>query len=342
MSKRTDAIHSLFTAPKSEVRADALSADNIAGLLPRVSSGSVRSLKDTFSGVERENEALRRRIESGSVVVEIDPALIDPSPIQDRFSQANDAGFEVLKGSIAQRGQEVPILVREHPAKPGRYQSAYGHRRIRAARELALPVKAIIRPLTDEDLIIAQGVENSAREDLSFIERAVFAMKMEAQGYQRSVVQEALTIDRAEVSKLVSVARAVPGEIMEAIGRAPKIGRGRWQSLCEALKDDKALQRVRDAVRAEKFDDLDSGERFAAVLSAANKSPAGQGIETAQVNSVTATSGQSIGRVSRSAREIRISIDPKADAGFSAYLVTQLPDLFETYLATVQKSSGAA
>ena len=46
-----------------------------------------------------------------------------------------------------------------------------------------------------------------AREDLTFIERAVFAMHLEDAGHDRSVVQEALSIDRAEASKLVSVAR---------------------------------------------------------------------------------------------------------------------------------------
>ena len=54
MSKRTDTIKSLFTAPQSNT----LSADNMPGALPRVSSGSVRSLKDSFSGVEKENEEL--------------------------------------------------------------------------------------------------------------------------------------------------------------------------------------------------------------------------------------------------------------------------------------------
>ena len=64
MSKRTDTIKSLFTAPQSS----ALSADNAPAALPRVSSGSVRSLKDSFSEVERENEELRERIASGAVI----------------------------------------------------------------------------------------------------------------------------------------------------------------------------------------------------------------------------------------------------------------------------------
>src|SRR6478609_4045441 len=109
MSKRTDTIKSLFTAPQPP----ALSADNMPAALPRVSSGSVRSLKDTFSGVEKENEELRDKIASGAMILEIDSSLIDPSPLADRFRDQDDSSFEALKQSIAQRGQEVPILVRE-------------------------------------------------------------------------------------------------------------------------------------------------------------------------------------------------------------------------------------
>ena len=59
-------------------------------------------------------------------------------------------------------------------------------------------MKAIVRALSDDELIIAQGVENSAREDLSFIERAVFALRLETAGRNRVVIQQALAIDRAE------------------------------------------------------------------------------------------------------------------------------------------------
>src|SRR5215216_5346652 len=129
MSKRTDTIRSLFTAPQG----DTLSADNSHAALRRVTSGSVRSLKESFSDFERENEDLRLKIASGALIIHVDPALIDPSPVTDRFKDQNDPSFDALKASMQQRGQEVPILIREHPTSPGRYQSAYGHRGNRAA-----------------------------------------------------------------------------------------------------------------------------------------------------------------------------------------------------------------
>jgi len=330
MSKRTDSIRSMFSVPHEEP----LSADNKPSMLPRVSSGAVRSLRDTFSGVERENEELRARLASGNVAVELDPNLIDPSPLADRFSEQEAAPFEALKASIRDRGQEIPILVREHPGVTGRYQSAYGHRRVRAARELGILVRAYIRVLSDEDLVVAQGLENSAREDLSFIERAVFAAKLEASGFQRSVIQTALSVDRAEVSKLVSVARAIPEDVIEAVGRAAKIGRGRWQALADVLTDAQARKRARAVLKSDKFLELSSDVRFLAMLSAANK-PGEADPASGALRSVSATSGIEIARVAYTETKIKLTVNRAANEGFAAFLIDRLPDLFDAYSKTV-------
>src|SRR5215207_666947 len=116
--------------------------------------------------------ALRAQIEGGQHVVDLDPSLVDPSFITDRIPIERDPGFDIFVQSIAEAGQQVPILVRPHPDTAGRYQAAYGHRRLRAAAALGLSVRAIVRPLTDAELVVAQGKENGDRRDLSFIERA--------------------------------------------------------------------------------------------------------------------------------------------------------------------------
>src|SRR4051794_21508381 len=333
MSKRTDTIKSLFTAPQSST----LSADNVPAALPRVSSGSVRSLKDPFSEVEKENEELRERLASGAVILEIDPSLIDPSPLSDRFRDSDDSSFEALKQSIAQRGQEVPILVREHPEAKGRYQSAYGHRRVRATRELGISVKAILRSLTDEALVVAQGLENAPREDLSFIERASFAMHIEDAGHSRSVVQDALSVDRAEASKLLAVARSVPAEVIQAIGKAPKVGRGRWQSFAELIKDSAALKRVRAAIAEPKFAERETDARFLAAFSAATRPSRGEPRKEPDEKPVFSVSGDKIAHVRQAERELKLTIDKNVSTTFAAFLVDQLPALFDAFSKT---SSG--
>ncbi|MGO7522769.1 ParB/RepB/Spo0J family partition protein, partial [Rhizobium brockwellii] len=78
--------------------------------------------------------------------------------------------------------QEEQILVRRHPNNEERYQNAYGHRRLQAVKLLGLKVQAIVSKLDDTDVVIAQGIENSARRNLSYIVRAVFALNLELMG----------------------------------------------------------------------------------------------------------------------------------------------------------------
>ncbi|MPR06188.1 plasmid partitioning protein RepB [Microvirga tunisiensis] len=331
MNKRMDAIRSAINSHQSDV----LSGDNKPAPLPRVSSGSVRSMKESFSDVERENSELRERLNSAAAVQDVDPSLIDPSPIADRFHDKEDAGFKALKVSIQERGQEVPVLLRVHPDDPGRYQSAYGHRRIRAARELGLPVKAVIRSLTDQELVLAQGIENSARQDLSFIERAAFAARLEDAGHDRSVVQSALSIDRAEASKLVSVARSIPTDIIEAVGRAPKAGRPRWLKLAEVMKASKpAVKAVRAVIKSPNFTSRPSDERFRKVFAAASAAPEDKEAAKTSPRAVLSRAGKKIAQVKQSGHDLKISLDQGLDAAFASFLVERLPDLFASFEGT--------
>src|SRR4029077_7529657 len=111
----------------------------------------------------------------------------------------------------------------------------------------------------------------SARDDLSFVERACYAANLESAGFDRSIVQEALSIDRAESSKLIAVARSVPHDVIAAIGRAPKVGRGRWQALADALRDPGAAKRARTAISQPGFANRQTDERFVSVLSAVRR-----------------------------------------------------------------------
>jgi ParB family transcriptional regulator, chromosome partitioning protein len=340
MNKRMNAIRDILTKPQDPPAM--LSADNKPPPSPRVSSGSVRAMKETFSNAERENEELRTKLASGVMVQDIDPNLIDASPIADRFRGHGDDGFEALKASISQRGQEVPVLLRPHPSEPGRFQSAYGHRRIRATKELGIAVRAVIKPLTDEDLVVAQGVENSARQDLSFIERAVFAARLEDAGYSRNTVQDALSIDRAEASKLIAVAKALPSDIIDAIGRAPKIGRPRWQTLADALKASPgAMKAGRAVTKAAEFATKDTDARFLAVLSAATEKP--KEALKVEPRSVTAASGRKVAQVTKSGRDLKIAIDKKLDAAFVDFLIDQiaeqLPILAEQFAAAREEGT---
>ena len=129
-------------------------------------------------------------------VQEIDPAQIEDTGVKDRLGDL-DGDIADLRDSIARHGQQVPILLRPHPTLSGRYQVVYGRRRLAAIRGLGTPVKALIRTLSDEEAVLAQGQENNFRKDPSFIEKALFAGDLEEAGYDARVIQDALNVSLA-------------------------------------------------------------------------------------------------------------------------------------------------
>ncbi len=326
MSKRTQSIRSLFAGGTEEA-----ATDEARQPIQRVASGAVRSLKDTFSEVERDYEELKRQVASGDLPVELDPGLLDPSPFADRFVDQDLAAVEVLKTSFAEHGQEIPILVRVHPTAPGRYQIAYGHRRVRAASELGIAVKAYVRELDDDRLVVAQGVENSAREDLTFIERAMFALKLEDGGIQRSLIQTALSVDRQEAQKLLSVARGVPRSLIDAIGRAPKIGRPRWLDLAESLKVAGAENKALKATEDKSFAHKSSDDRFAVVLRAAKTGKSGGFAKPEAPTVARSPDGKEIATLALTGKHCKIQMSRDRDEAFASYLMEKLPELYANF-----------
>ena len=335
MNKRTDTIRQLFAQPAPPT----LTAVNNPAEQARVPAGAVRALKQTFSKIEEENDALRALAAGAENLVDVDPELIDPSPFADRFAQEDDVSFETLKQSIVDRGQEVPVLLRPHRDSPGRFQTAFGHRRIRVMRQLGRPVRALVRTLSDDELIVAQGVENSAREDLSFIERAVFALKLELAGRDRGVIQQALAIDRTEASRLVAIAKAVPNDLVVSIGKAAKIGRGRWQELADLLSDKMALKRAQALVASPEFANFASDERFMRALRAAKKQETPKSIAQSVVE-IRDRTGRPIARIKASGNSINMTLSTLGASEFASFLTGRLAELLEEFRSFVPGNGG--
>lgn len=250
---------------KSEPRVRTLMPD-------RAISGSVRAMSRSLGelGAAAEEAArLREQLATGLAIVAVDPALVDPSFVADRLDGHDTPEGLAFLDDIRAHGQQVPVLLRPHPDVPGRYQIAYGHRRLWAARRLGVPVNAQVRPLTDAELVIAQGQENAQRRDLSFIEKAMFARALDERGFDRATLMAALAVQTAEVSRLLSVAKAMPAELIAAIGPAPKAGRPRWLALAEKVQGKPALGRALAALNALDAARLDSDGRFARAFAAA-------------------------------------------------------------------------
>ncbi|WP_232366175.1 plasmid partitioning protein RepB [Methylocystis silviterrae] len=292
----------------------------------RVLAGPVKTMSLTLDRMAEESRTLQEALATGAAVVELDPECIDVSFIRDRLSGPDDAEFLVLKESLRAHGQEVPILVRPHPTRSGAYQAAYGHRRLKAAQDLGIKIKAVVRNLDDRQLIIAQGIENSARRDLTFIERAIFAKSLEDSGHDRSVIMAALSTDKTELSKLITVARALPDAIIRAIGPAPKAGRRRWLQFADLLRTRKTLIRV-EAVLSEPNLPADSDARFLKAFAAAGE----KGSKPARAEIWKRPDGAALARISRDPKATVLRFDEKAEPDFGAYVVERLADLYEEF-----------
>lgn len=234
-------------------------------------SGSVKAMSRSLGelgAAAQEAEQLRAQIERGGTVLDIAVDLVDPSFVLDRLEGPESEEGRAFLADIRAHGQQVPVLLRPHPERPGRYQIAYGHRRLWAARRLGVPIKAQVRNLSDAELVVAQGQENAQRRDLSFIEKAMFARALDERGFDRSTVMAALAVQTAEVTRLLAVARAVPAELIAVIGPAPKAGRPRWTALADAARTPGALARALKAAGTSPAT-LDSDGRFARAFAAA-------------------------------------------------------------------------
>ncbi|MFD1197931.1 plasmid partitioning protein RepB [Brucella gallinifaecis] len=198
----------------------------------------------------------------GETIVELDPALLDVSFIADRLPEVNDQEYAELLDAIRERGQDSPILVRPHPQTSGRYMIVFGHRRAKVAHELGIKVKAVIKPLEDLEHIISQGQENSARANLSFIERVLFAARLEEMSFSREAIQAALSVDYQTLSKMLTIPRAIPEEILLAIGPAKGIGRDRWLELRKLIEMPGKADAAYELIATDAFKNAQSATRF--------------------------------------------------------------------------------
>lgn len=259
------------------------------------------------------------RMQEGALQ-DIDPALIDDGGFEDRLGQ-DGAAQRALRDSIATYGQQVPVLLRPHPETRGRYEIVYGRRRLAALRELGLPVRAMVRQLDDHALAMAQGQENTARKDLSFIEKAAFAAQLDAAGYDRPAIAAALTIDLPMVSRMLKVGQAFDMALLRLIGAAPSIGRTRWLALVAMIeKDPAALGRAMLFTRRPDFAVLDSDGRFEAVFDRAAgkhlKAPA----PAPEKSTLSTRDGRPLGEMRVDPRAVTLKLTAKDAQGFERWL----------------------
>ena len=223
-----------------------------------VSRGASKSISNTLDELADKAEKLLE----GETIVELDPKSIDPSFLRDRIDEDPEE-FKKLKDAIQNEGQNSPILVRPHPKANGRYMVVFGARRCKVAEELGIQVRAVVKEISDRDHVVAQGQENAARANLSFIERALLASSVAAKNYDvdNATVMSALSIDKATLSKMLSVAN-ISKPVLDVLGAAKSVGRDRWYELKTLLDRPANAKKASDLIQDTDFVGLTSDKRF--------------------------------------------------------------------------------
>ena len=150
-----------------------------------------------------------REDDAGAVELSIND--LEPNRTQPRQS-FDDGAMTELADSIAQHGVLQPILVR--PLLSGGYQIVAGERRWRASRMAGLTtVPAVIRDLTDSEVMQLALIENLQRQDLNPLEEAL--------GYQTLMTEYGLT--QEEASKSVGRSRPAIANAMRLLSLSKEV-----------------------------------------------------------------------------------------------------------------------
>lgn len=141
-------------------------------------------------------QSAERRAPRDGELASLAVSSIEPHPEQPR-RQFDEQALAELAASIGARGVIQPVIVRPLPS--GRYQLVAGERRWRASQLAQVhEIPALIRDLSERDVMALALIENLQREDLNPVE--------EARAYQRLAEYEDMT--QAEIARLVDKSRS--------------------------------------------------------------------------------------------------------------------------------------
>ena len=152
----------------------------------------------------------------GGVLVEVDPARIDPNPDQPR-QHIDEAKLAELAHSMTEQGIVQPLVVRKVGS---RYQIIAGERRWRAAQRAGLEkVPVLLRDVADNQVLEIALVENIQREELNPIEEASAYRRLVSElGYSQEQVASRVGKDRSTVANLLRLLR-LPRDVRALIAQ---------------------------------------------------------------------------------------------------------------------------
>ena len=146
--------------------------------------------------------------QNGENVQDIKLTLIRPNPYQPRRT-FDKAALNELAKSIEKTGVFQPVILRQPDPQIERYELIAGERRFRAskiAKQATIP--AIVRNMSDEQMMEVAVLENLQREDLTPLE--------EAQAYP--TLMDKLSLTQAQVASRLGKSRPYIANYLRLLG----------------------------------------------------------------------------------------------------------------------------
>jgi ParB family transcriptional regulator, chromosome partitioning protein len=148
--------------------------------------------------------------------------------------------------SIASHGQLIPALarpVKDHPEI--HFELIYGARRLFIARHINAEILLDVRPLTDQEALVAMDIENRQRRDISAYERGRSYARWLRCGLFSSQEELARKLKNspASVSRLLKVA-CLPAVVVSAFADATTIRESWGVALADAIEQADNRRRI--------------------------------------------------------------------------------------------------
>lgn len=173
----------LFSSPKAKAalqgRVKAI-GDKEAVLSPKENSRPAQTLAQTQETLA-EQSIVTKPGELELHLQLISVGVIDPNPFFNLSTDAQGVQTDKREGllkklsGLFRDGQmsEFVALLRPHPKLPNRYQLVYGHLRVKAAALAGFShIPAVVKPLSDDEMLMRLVLENQNRAEVSKVETA--------------------------------------------------------------------------------------------------------------------------------------------------------------------------
>ena len=230
-----------------------------------------RGLGALISGPSTLESAKDLRTESDERLRDVPLHLIAPNPKQPR-RDFHETELRELEDSLRANGLLQPVTVRSSSGGQG-FELIAGERRVRAARRLGWStITAIVRDISDQQLLTLALVENLQREDLNPIEEAEGYQRLASEsGFSHLQIAEAVGKERSTVANTLRLLN-LPAEV-QALVRNGELSAGHARALL-ALPDAAAMTKtarriVTDQLTVRDVERLGKGEKGTRVTSRA-------------------------------------------------------------------------